>query len=90
MCYTYNMAHRTTILLDKEARTAARELALRYDCSTSEAIRQAIVRQHDLVFGVSAETRRARLETLDRLFSLFDGNDAAEEVARLKSEDDGF
>lgn len=84
------MAYRTTILLDEQARTAARELALRYDCSTSEAIRRAVIRQRDVVLGASAEERRARRKTLDQLFTLFEDNDPDDEVRRLKSEDEGF
>ena len=39
---------------------------------------------------VSARQRRRRVQALHRLFELFDGNDAAAEVRRLKLEDDGF
>jgi hypothetical protein len=84
------MAHRTTILLDEESRKAARDLALRYDCSTSEAIRRAIVRQRDLELGLPAEARRERSKVLARLIELFEGHDAEAEVARLKAEDEGF
>lgn len=84
------MATRTTILLDDETRTAARQLALRYTCSTSEAIRRAVVRHRDAVFGVPAESRTERRRALERLIELFDGHDAADEIRRLKSQDDGF
>ncbi len=84
------MAHRTTLLLDDETRQAARQLALRYDCSTSEAIRRAVVRHRDAAFGVPAERRRERRRALERLFELFEGHDAEEEIRRLKSEDEGF
>ncbi len=84
------MAHRTTLLFDDETRTAARELALRYDCSTSEAVRRAVIRHRDVVFGVSNEARRDRVRTLGRLFELFEGHDAAGEIRRLKAEDEGF
>jgi hypothetical protein len=81
------MAHRTTILLDEATRKAARELALRYDCSVSEAIRRAILTQRNQALGVSEERRRERLEAFDRLIELFDGHNARAELARLKEED---
>jgi hypothetical protein len=84
------MAMRTTILLDDETRAAARQLALRYDCSTSEAIRRAVVRHRDAVFGVPAASRTERSRALERLVELFDGHDAEDEIRRLKSQDDGF
>ena len=84
------MAHRTTLLFDDETRRAAKELALRYDCSTSEAVRRAVVRHRDAVFGISNETRRGRVKTLERLFELFEGHDAEEEIRRLKDQDEGF
>ena len=84
------MAQRTTILLDSESRKAARQLSLRYGCSTSEAIRRAIIRHRDSVFGVPAESQRVRRKVLHRLFDLFEGHDADEEIRRLKAEDEGF
>ncbi len=84
------MTQRTTILLDEEARNAARQLALRYGCSTSEAIRRAILRHRDAVFGVAAESRAERRKSLLRLIDLFQGNDPDEEIKRLKSQDEGF
>jgi hypothetical protein len=84
------MAMRTTLILDPESRKAARELALRYGCSTSEAIRRAVIRQRDAAFGVPAAGRKERVAALKRLFELFEGNDADDEVQRLKSQDAGF
>jgi hypothetical protein len=84
------MAYRTTLILDDDSRKAARELALRYDCTLSEAIRRAVVRHRDAVVGVPAEVRRERTRTLHRLFELFEGNDPRAEVRRLKEEDEGF
>lgn len=88
------MAHRTTLMLDDQTRQAARELASRYDCSTSEAIRRAVTRQHAMVFGIAPqrrrERRRERRKSLEKLFELFDGNDAEAEIRRLKAEDEGF
>jgi hypothetical protein len=84
------MAHRTTLILDESSQQAARELAHRYGCSTSEAIRRAIVRQRDAVLGVPPQRRRERSQALERLFELFEGHDAEEEIRRLKREDEGF
>lgn len=84
------MATRTTLVLDEEARAAARQLARLYRCSLSEAMRRALIRQRDSEVGVPRERRRERARTLRRLFDLFDGNDAAAEVRRLKAEDPGF
>ena len=84
------MAHRTTLLFDDETRKAAKELALRYDCSTSEAVRRAVVRHRDAVFGISNEGRRERVRALEHLFELFEGHDADGEIRRLKAEDEGF
>lgn len=89
--YAVDMAtHRTTILLDEETRRAARELALRYGCSVSEAIRRAVVDQRDSTLGVPAESRTERRRVLERLFELFEGNDPAQEVAKLKEQDETF
>jgi hypothetical protein len=77
-------------MLDEDTRKAARQLALRYGCSTSEAIRRAVVRHRDAVFGVPAGSRQERRKVLDRLFDLFDGHDADDETRRLKTQDEGF
>ncbi len=77
-------------MLDEETKHAARQLALRYGCSTSEAIRKAILRHRDSVFGVPAEGRTERRMNLMRLFDLFEGNDAEDEIRRLKTQDEGF
>ncbi len=84
------MSQRTTLLLDDETRNAARQLALRYGCSTSEAIRRAILKHRDAVFGVPAEGRTERRRNLVQLIELFRGNDPEEEIRRLKSQDEGF
>ena len=76
--------------MDEETRNAARQLALRYGCSTSEAIRRAILRHRDTVFGVPAESRAERRRVLMRLFELFDDNNPKEEIRRLKHEDEDF
>jgi hypothetical protein len=84
------MASRTTVVLDDEARAAARQLARRYGCSVSEAMRRALIRQRDAEVGVPRERRRERSRALRRLFDLFQGNDPAAEIRRLKAEDAGF
>ena len=82
--------HRTSLMLDSETQQAARELALRHGCSMSEAIRRAILRHHDTMFGLPAQSRAERRRVLDRLFELFEGHDAEDEVHRLKAQDEGF
>jgi hypothetical protein len=84
------MTKRTTLVLDSEARAAAAELAHRYGCSTSEAIRRAIVRQRNTVLGVPPSRREERIRILGRLFEQFQDNDPEEEVRRLKEADEGF
>jgi hypothetical protein len=84
------MASRTTVVLDDEARAAARQLARRYGCSVSEAMRRALIHQRDAEVGVPRERRRERARALRRLFDLFQGNDPAAEIRRLKAEDAGF
>jgi hypothetical protein len=49
-----------------------------------------VIAQRDAVAGVSKGVRQQRMKTLKRLFELFEGHDAAEEVRRLKAEDAGF
>ena len=84
------MAIRTTLMLDEDVRSAARELAHRYGCSTSEAIRRAVLRHRDAVVGIPPARRAERIRTLERLFELFQGHDPADEVRRLKEQDEGF
>ena len=84
------MAYRTTLILDEESKKAARELAAVYDCSISEAIRRAVIRHRDAALGVPATSREQRKQALARLFDLFEGHEAEEEIARLKAEDPGF
>lgn len=81
---------RTTLILDEEAGAAARQLAHLYDCSVSEAIRRSVIAQRDTAAGVSRNARKVRMRILARLFELFEGNDAEEEVRRLKLQDEGF
>ena len=87
---THLASSRTTLILDEEVRAAARELAHQYGCSTSEAIRRAVVQQRDAVFGISNASRESRVRTLEVLFEQFQDNDAEAEVRRLKDEDEGF
>jgi hypothetical protein len=84
------MATRTTVILDEASKRAAKILAARLDISPSEAIRRALIHYHDQIVGVSADTRRRRQAAFDRLIVLFEKNDAAAEIARLKKEDPFF
>ena len=85
------MARRkTTIVLDEEADSAARQLAEYYGCPVPDAIRRSVIAQRDLVAGVPKEIRQQRIQALNRLFEMFEGNDADAEVRRLKLEDPGF
>ncbi len=81
---------RTTLILDDEARAAARELAQRFGCSVSEAIRRSLIAQRDVESGVPKNMGKERVRILRRLFDLFEGNDAREEIRRLKLQDTGF
>lgn len=84
------MAQRTTIVLDDRSRDAARQLARRYGCSVSEAIRRSLLRQRDAALGLTARRRRLRARTLRQLLKLFEGHDAESEIRRLKAQDAGF
>lgn len=81
---------RTTLILDEESRVAARQLADHWGCPVSDAIRRSLIAQRDSVTGVTKRARQQRVRTLKHLFEIFEGNDAAEEVRRLKMEDQGF
>jgi hypothetical protein len=84
------MAHRTTLVLDEKSRKAARELAGRYGCSVSEAVRRSLLRQRDAEVGIPVSRRRERLVAFKRLIELFEGNDPEAEIRRLKAQDEGF
>ncbi len=81
---------RTTVVLDEVALGAARELSTRLQMSMSEVMRQALVHYRDQMVGVSPTFRDQRVEALNQLFELFEDNDAAAEVERLKREDSGY
>jgi hypothetical protein len=83
-------SRRTTIVLDETTRRAARRLARRWECSSSEAIRRSVIRQHEAELGPTPGERQARKRLLAELFKTFAGHDVAAEVARLKAEDEGF
>ena len=78
---------RTTIVLDPAARQAAKQLAARWGCSGSEAIRRALVAQRDAVAGQPPAQRTKRRLLLLKLCALFEGSDAAAEIAQRKHED---
>jgi hypothetical protein len=80
---------RTSVILDPISDAAARDLAKRYRCSRSEAIRRAVVAHRDLLGATSPEWRRQRRQHLELLFGAFEGHDGEAEVARLKEEDGG-
>ena len=77
-------------MLDEDVRSAAGELAHRYGCSTSEAIRRAVLRHRDAVVEIPPARRAERVRILERLCDLFQGHDPADEVRRLKEQDEGF
>lgn len=77
-------------MLDGSSLRAARELAAHYDCSMTEAIRIAVVRQRDQELGVPRGRLEERRQALLRLFELFDGHDAASEITFARREGDGF
>ncbi len=84
------MSYRTSLTLDEETRTAARQLASQYGCSTAEAIRRAIVQQRNTMLGTPRESRPDKTKILERLYELFEGSDPEEEIRRLKEQDEGF
>jgi hypothetical protein len=84
------MGHRTTLLLDEKACSAARQLAALYSCSVSEAVRRSVVRQRDTELGLPVGRRHARVAALRRLFALFKGNNPGAEIRCLRAGDDGF
>ena len=81
---------RSEIILDRETRIAARQLALHYGCSLSAAGRRAVISQRDALLGKPASDHETRGPILARLFELFEGNDPDAEVARLKQQDKTF
>jgi hypothetical protein len=81
------MQTRNAVRLDEPTRLAAKRLAAKLGITPSEAVRRALVHYRDDVLGVPAEARRRRTAALDRLFVLFEGHDAAEEVRHLKEQD---
>jgi hypothetical protein len=83
-------ARRTTVILDEESSKAAHQLSDHYGCRLSDATRRSLIAQRDTVAGVPKQTRQQRVRSLEHLFEIFKGNDAAEEIRRLKREDQGF
>ena len=49
-----------------------------------------MLRHRDAVLGIPQARRSERVRTLERLFDLFQDHDPADEVRRLKEEDEGF
>lgn len=81
---------RTTVVLDSASLEAAHQLSGRLHVSMSEVIRRALLDYRDKMVGVTPEFRDQRVAALHKLFELFDGHDAREEIKRLKSEDIGY
>jgi hypothetical protein len=79
--------HRTTILLDESARSAAKVLAAHFQISPSEAMRRALIRYRDEVCGPSADHRRRMRALLDQLVAGSDESDPSEEIKQRKRED---
>ena len=84
------MLMRTTLLLDDETWTAARQLAHRFGCSTTEAVRRSVLAHRDTLLGVPEARRVERVRILERLFRLFEGHNVTGETRRLKEQDEGF
>jgi hypothetical protein len=78
--------HRTTILLDKEARQATSQLSERLGISASEVIRRALLNLRDQVVGPSPARRRERVAALHTLSRMFEGKDVEAEIRALKRE----
>ena len=84
------MAIRTTLILGEDMRSAARESAHGYGCSTTEAISRVVLRHRDAVLGIPPVRRAERVRIAERLFDLFQDHDPVDEVRRLKEQDEGF
>ena len=84
------MASRTAQLLDDETHAAAKEIAVRYECSMSEAIRRAVLSHRDALPDAARPGPAERARLLHRLFELFEGHDAEAEIRRLKGQDEAF
>lgn len=78
--------HRTTILLDAEARRAARQVGQKLKLNSSEVIRRALINLRDQVVGPSPARRRERVAALRQLSRLFQGHNAEAEIRAIKRE----
>lgn len=77
-------------MLDEASLRAAQDLSARLQVSTSEAIRRAIIGYRDQLTEVPHQVRAERRRAFEELIAAFRGHDPAEEVRRLKEEDEGF
>lgn len=77
---------RTTVVLDSASLEAAHQLTGRLHISMSEVIRRALLDYRDKMVGVTPEFRDQRVQSLHKLFDLFEGYDPTEELRRLKEE----
>ena len=57
---------------------------------TGRGIEDTVLRHRDTILGIPPDRRSERVRTLERLFDLFQDHDPADEVRRLKEEDEGF
>ena len=78
--------HRTTILLDQEARQAAKQVSQKLGISASEVMRRALLNLRDQVVGPSPARRRERVAALKQLRKLFAGYDPEPEIRAIKKE----
>lgn len=81
---------RTTVVFDQLTQQAIQQLATRWRCSRSAAIRRALVAQCDAVVGTPKARRVEKRRLLLQLCSLFEGTDASAEIKRRKAEDGYF
>ena len=80
---------RTTIILGKAERAAAKRLAAQWGVSPSEAIRRALLKVADAELGEHrARKAKQRSAALERLIEVSQGMDVAGELARITSERD--
>jgi hypothetical protein len=82
---------RTTLILGKKERAAAKALAHEWGVSSSEAIRQAVVKVAEQEVAAYRERKiRRRVAAFERLVELSRGLDVAAELARISEERDSW
>ena len=84
-------SERTTIILGKAERAAAKRLAAQWGVTASEAIRRALLKVADAELGdYRAQKAKQRSAALERLFEVSRGMDVAGELARINFERDAW